>query len=200
MKKDKYHIFIIRHGETDWNREGRLQGQSDTSLSEQGKKQASRLADKLKNEGIELIFSSDLKRTKETSEKIAHKLGIEIVYHPGLREIHLGEAQGILESDLSDKFGEKSYSAWKSSDQTYDRFRFPGGETKSEAESRIITSILHLLKIHGKNKIAVCSHGFVLSRFYKRFSFNEFAYPKLGNCETFELFIPSDIVERSLQE
>ena len=197
MNKEEYQLFLIRHGETAWNKEKRLQGQTDTPLSEFGKEQASKLAEKLKNKGIELIFSSDLKRAKETSEQISNQLGIEIIYHPGLREIHLGDAQGILELDLSDKFGEESHSAWKSSDRIYDQFRFPRGESKSEAELRIIESILNLLKLYGKKNIAICSHGFVLSRFYEHFSLKEFPHSKLGNCEVLELFLSSEIQKRN---
>ncbi|TGM98517.1 histidine phosphatase family protein [Leptospira dzoumogneensis] len=196
MNKEKYHIFLIRHGETEWNKERRLQGQIDTPLSEFGKEQASKLAEKLKNKGIGLIFSSDLKRAKETSEQISHQLGIKIVYHPGLREIHLGEAQGILESELSNIFGEKSYFSWKSQDRSHDQFRFPGGESKSEAELRIIDTILYLLKMYGEKKIAICSHGFVLSRFYGHFSLKEFSHSKLGNCEVKTLSISPEIPEK----
>lgn len=187
MKREEYQLFIIRHGETEWNRERRLQGQTDTSLSEYGKEQVSKLTDKLKAAKIELIFSSDLKRAKETSEQISKDLGVEIIYHPGLREIHLGEAQGILESELSNLFGEISYSNWKSLDRIHDSFRFPGGETKSEAEYRIIETILSLLKINGKKNVAVCSHGFVLSRFYRYFTCKEIPHSKLANCEVLEL-------------
>lgn len=197
MKKEEYQLFLIRHGETDWNKERRLQGQTDTSLSEYGKGQALQLADQLKNSGIELIFSSDLKRAKQTSEQISQSLGLEIKYHPGLREIHLGEAQGILESELSTKFGEKSYYAWKSPDRMNDQFRFPGGESKSEAELRIIQTILILLKVSTKRKIAICSHGFVLSRFYTHFSLQEFPHSKLGNCEVLELSISLEVLEKS---
>lgn len=197
MKKEEYHLFLIRHGETDWNRERRLQGQIDTPLSEHGQEQAINLADQLKDTGIELIFSSDLKRTKETAKPISQKLGIEIIYHPGLREIHLGEAQGVLESEISRLFGEASYSAWKSSDNVYDQFRFPGGESKSEAESRVVETILNLLKIYDKKKVAICSHGFVLSRFFERYSLKMSHYSKLGNCEILELFLFSENIEKT---
>ncbi|PJZ26411.1 phosphoglycerate mutase [Leptospira hartskeerlii] len=197
MKKEEYQLSLIRHGETEWNKERRLQGQTDTSLSKFGREQASILAEKLKNTKIELIFSSDLKRAKETSELISRELRTGIVYHPGLREIHLGEAQGILESDLSSKFGEGSYSAWKSSEEIHDQFRFPGGESKLEAECRIIETILNLLKMNGKENIAICSHGFVLSRFYNRFSSKEFPQSKLENCEVLELFLSLEISERN---
>ncbi|MGJ4788289.1 histidine phosphatase family protein [Leptospira koniambonensis] len=199
MKKEEYKLFLIRHGETEWNKERRLQGQIDTSLSEYGIEQAFALANKLKNKEIEIIFSSDLKRAKETSEKISDKLGIEIVYDPGLREIHLGEAQGILESELSSIFGEGSFSNWKSSDRIHDQFRFSGGESKSEAGSRIIKTILNLLKIYGKKNIAICSHGFVLSRFFEHFSLQEFPHSKIGNCEVLDLSISLEISEKIYQ-
>ncbi|PJZ79095.1 histidine phosphatase family protein [Leptospira neocaledonica] len=198
MKKEEYQLFLIRHGETEWNLERRLQGQTDTSLSKYGKEQVLKLADKLKDTGIKLILSSDLKRAKETSEQISRSLGVETIYHPGLREIHLGEAQGILESELSSIFGEDSYSAWKSSDRIHDQFRFPGGESKSEAESRIIETILNLLKMYDKKNIAICSHGFVLSRFYRHFSLNELSPSKLENCEVAELFLSLEIQEKNL--
>ncbi|PKA14966.1 histidine phosphatase family protein [Leptospira haakeii] len=200
MSKEEYQLFLIRHGETAWNKERRLQGQTDTPLSELGKKQASKLAEGLKNKGIELIFSSDLKRAKETSEQISQQLGIEIIYHSGLKEIHLGEAQGILESEISDIFGETHYSAWKSQDRIHDQFKFPGGESKSEAGSRIIETILYLLKMYDKKNIAICSHGFVLSRAYEYFSLKEFPHSKLGNCEVLELVLSSKIQEKFVQK
>ncbi|TGJ98422.1 histidine phosphatase family protein [Leptospira langatensis] len=183
MKSKEYNLILFRHGETDWNSEGRLQGQTDTKLNPNGIEQAEKLGQVLKEEGLEILFSSDLTRARETSQVVAKILKLDIVYHIGLREISLGEAQGLLESDILPKFGKKAYSQWKEAGIDSDSFRFPGGESKKEASNRICKTIQDLIQLHNRTKIGICTHGFVMDRFCERFTDQTKTHTKIGNCE-----------------
>jgi broad specificity phosphatase PhoE len=79
-------LLLVRHGETDWNAEGRLQGHTDTPLNELGRRQALTLADELAGDGIEAVYSSDLARARETAEIVAERLRLAVVLDPDLRE------------------------------------------------------------------------------------------------------------------
>jgi probable phosphoglycerate mutase len=88
-------LVLVRHGETDWNADGRLQGQTDRPLSEEGRRQARRLAEALAAERVEAIYASDLSRSRETAEIVAARLGLQVVLDPGLRERDWGTWEGL---------------------------------------------------------------------------------------------------------
>nr|GMD94657.1 phosphoglycerate mutase-like protein 4 isoform X1 [Ipomoea batatas] len=98
-------IIVIRHGETEWNAEGRIQGHLDVELNDIGRQQAHAVADRLSREPkISVVYSSDLKRAFETAETIASSCGVlEVVKDPELRERHLGDIQGLTVSEASQK-------------------------------------------------------------------------------------------------
>ncbi|KAL2906206.1 Phosphoglycerate mutase-like protein 4 [Bienertia sinuspersici] len=109
-------IIVVRHGETDWNALGKLQGQLDVDLNETGRQQAIAVAERLSMEpNISAIYSSDLKRAFETAEMIAskYKNGLEVIRDQDLRERHLGALQGHVYQELA-KLTPKAYEAFKS--------------------------------------------------------------------------------------
>ena len=118
-------LIIIRHGESVWNREGRYQGQMDAPLSELGLRQAEALAERLRNEPLDAIFTSPLQRAARTAEAIAR-------YHPhvpmhtalALLEIHHGEWQGLLVEEVIERYGD-GLREWR---QHPTRAQMPGGE------------------------------------------------------------------------
>jgi len=79
-------LLLVRHGETDWNAAGRLQGHTDRPLSDHGREQARRLADELAGEDLEAIYASDLARARETAEIVGERLQLPVVLDPDLRE------------------------------------------------------------------------------------------------------------------
>ena len=84
------HLLLARHGETDWNRIGRWQGQADPPLNEMGRRQAAELAERLVGQGISAIHTSDLLRASETAQVVAERLGLTVEEDLGLREIDVG--------------------------------------------------------------------------------------------------------------
>src|SRR5579884_1391455 len=88
-------LLLVRHGETDWNAEGRLQGHTDRPLSDFGRRQAKELAERLSGERVDAIYASDLARARETAEIVGERLGLPVVIDPDLREKNWGSWEGL---------------------------------------------------------------------------------------------------------
>ncbi|MEA3253991.1 MAG: histidine phosphatase family protein, partial [Chloroflexota bacterium] len=147
-----------RHGETYWNKGRRVQGgESDIELNELGLKQAARLAAFLKDEDIDAVMSSPLKRALASARAIAgqHKLPLEI--NDGLREIAVGELEGLSLSDLSSTFSQLLMEWWKGGTE-----RLPGGESFAELGERSWKAVEPLLARHKEGTVVVISHYFVI--------------------------------------
>ncbi|AOP36542.1 phosphoglycerate kinase [Leptospira tipperaryensis] len=162
MKNQK--LIIFRHGETSWNAEGRLQGHLEIPLNAKGKKQAEELALQLKEKNIKRILSSDLERAKETGIIVSTTLNVPIEFEIGLREIHLGEAQGILISEVNQKYGDQFWERWQSQNPMYDHLFFPGGESKKDVDRRIQSALVQKIDFFREKTAALCTHGYVMTR------------------------------------
>ena len=99
-------LLLVRHGETDWNRDRRFQGHADPPLNETGREQANALAEELAGEEIELVYTSDLQRARETAQIVGARLGAGVVPLPALREIDVGEWQGLTWPEIEQRFPE----------------------------------------------------------------------------------------------
>ena len=152
-------IILVRHGETHWNRERRVQGSgSDTELSELGLKQANRLASFLKDENIDAITSSPLKRAVATAKAIASKHQLPVEIDDGLKEISVGELEGLSVSSLNTTFSQFLMRWWQEGWSE----RLPGGESLVELQERAWASIERLLAEHKDGAMVVVSHYFVI--------------------------------------
>ncbi len=159
-----FELFLFRHGETDWNREGRFQGHTDVPLNETGRSQAERLIKPLKSQGLEAILASDLSRARETGEIVARALGIPVFTDPGLREAHLGKAQGMTGAEIEVAFGAEFLGAWRSPDPTDADVSYPGGESGTQVISRVFRSMEEFLLRNSYERIGVATHGGVIRR------------------------------------
>jgi broad specificity phosphatase PhoE len=148
-------LYLARHGETDDNREPiRVQGFTDTPLNETGRQQAAELADRVAPLGIASLWSSDLRRARETAEIVGARIGIVPQLDPRLREANRGEWEGRrfvdIERDEPDR-----YAAWRLAGAS---FRFPGGESLQEQLERV-TAALADVRGSGELPALVVCHG-----------------------------------------
>lgn len=97
-------LYIVRHGETQWNKMQRWQGSVDIPLNDRGIEQASLVAERLKNNGIKKIYSSPLVRAASTAKKIQEQLNVELFYNDGLKEISVGEWEGLTTEEILEKY------------------------------------------------------------------------------------------------
>ncbi len=152
-------FILIRHGETDWNVEGRYQGQSNVSLNERGYRQALEVAFTLKDREPSIIYSSDLKRARETADVIAGVLGLLVRMDPRLREIHLGEWEGMLFEQIKASYSD----LLKLRKQDPRTVSAPGGETVEQVRIRIMSAVAEIVKTHPHEAVVLVSHGVPLA-------------------------------------
>jgi broad specificity phosphatase PhoE len=155
-------LYCIRHGETTYNAEGRIQGQLDTPLSELGKKQALAVAKALTGQPIELVISSPLSRAYATAEPLAAALGVDIRTDDRLKEINAGIFQNLVPAEMAERFPEET-AKWKSHDPDY---RIPNGESRRALMLRGAASLDELLRSPLK-VAAVVAHGGLLTAAFK---------------------------------
>lgn len=145
----------MRHGETEWNVEGRWQGQSDSTLTPRGLEQARALADALSAEPLAAVYSSDLGRALYTAQEVAKPHGFPVSIDVRLREIHTGLWTGRLGRDLRTEYPE-DMDAWSNRPWAH---RMPEGESLEAAQQRAIAFFQEVMPGHIGQTIAVISHG-----------------------------------------
>lgn len=151
-------VFLVRHGETNWNATFRFQGQSDIELTKQGKEQALKLSRILESENISAVYCSDLSRAFKTAEILAKFHGLKIKKIPELREINFGIWEGLTYDEIQANYGDL-YKEWRSNTL---KVRIPKGESLEEVANRSIKAISQLVKEHDGEKIIVVTHGGVI--------------------------------------
>ncbi len=151
-------LLLVRHGQSTWNREHRIQGQLDPPLSEDGRRQAELLGHRLSVSRLSGFYSSDLKRALETSEAIGAVTGLVAVAMPGLREIYLGEWEGLRTEELAQQYPD----AWARWIQEPDWDLVPGGEGTALFEARVAAALDAILERHAHGDVVVVTHGGVI--------------------------------------
>jgi broad specificity phosphatase PhoE len=145
-------LLLVRHGETDWNRDGRWQGQSDTHLNDAGREQAARVAGEL--DGIDAVYSSDLARARETAEIVTERLGLEIELDERLRERSFGAWEGKTGPQIEAEFAD-AHARWLAGEG-------PGADDAEPfaAFARRVRSFLDdVLTRHPDETVLVVAHG-----------------------------------------
>lgn len=156
-------LFVVRHGETEWNLIGKQQGHLNSPLTESGIKQAHALAAGLTDMGIKILYSSDLGRAVQTAEIIGACLGLGVTIDQRLRERHLGSLQGLTMREFHEQFPEE-FAAHTSGDPDY---ILPGGESARQRFERCVACCVELAARHAGQRVLVVTHGGVLmSLFY----------------------------------
>lgn len=151
------YLFLIRHGENEWVEMGKLAGRTpDVHLNEKGHQQSAGLAERLANQPITAIYSSPLVRCVETAQPLAQRLGLPIRQEAGLLEVDYGEWRGAELKELSKK------PEWQLVQMYPSGFRFPGGETLREVQSRVVATLERIRIQHVGEAIAFFAHGDIL--------------------------------------
>lgn len=151
-------LYCVRHGESAYNTEGRIQGQSDVPLSELGRKQSEAVAEALARLPIEALYASPLRRAMQTAEPIARRLNLEIQTDPRLKEIHAGVFQDKVWTEIAEKHPDHA-SRWKSGDPD---FAIPGGESRRDLMHRG-KEVFEAIRASGRARVVVVSHGGLLA-------------------------------------
>ncbi|KAL5777850.1 hypothetical protein ACOSP7_010776 [Xanthoceras sorbifolium] len=164
---DYAEIIVVRHGETAWNADGRIQGHLDVELNDVGRQQAAAVADRLSKEmAISAVYSSDLKRAFETASIIANRCGVpEVITDPDLRERHLGDLQGLQLKEAAEL---KPDAYLASSSSRTDQEIPGGGESFEQLYHRCTSSLQKIGMKHRGEQAVVVTHGGVLRAFHKR--------------------------------
>jgi probable phosphoglycerate mutase len=156
-------VILIRHAETPWNRERRMQGHRDTPLSDAGRAQAAALARRLAGAGFDALYSSDLARAHETARAIAESAGCEIVADARLRERSFGIFEGLTNAEMAAQHPE-DFARFDSRDPDY---VMPGGESARKFWDRCLECLAEIGERHAGNKVVVVTHGLVLDAVYR---------------------------------
>ncbi|MDY6892259.1 MAG: histidine phosphatase family protein [Chloroflexota bacterium] len=150
-------FILVRHGQTEWNRVERFRGRADLSLDETGLRQALAAALKLKDCDIAAIYSSPLKRARETASVIARQLGIPVTLEEGLIDIDFGSWQGLSPEEAAQQ-DKALYSKWL---EYPHQVRFPQGESLEDVRQRVVAAVEHIAAEHSNRTVILVSHKVV---------------------------------------
>ncbi len=158
-------LILVRHGETSWNKERRVQGSdSDIELNDTGLEQARKVANFLKDEPIDVIFSSPMQRARATAEAIASYHQVPVEFDQGLKELNVGELEGMSATNLRTTFSQFLMQWWQDGGAT----KLPSGESLIELQQRawkVIEKLLERYKTSPEHNtettVVVVSHYFI---------------------------------------
>lgn len=190
-------IHLIRHGETNWNKEKRAQGQQDSVLTEDGVKQAQALKARLQTIPISEVYCSSSTRTRQTADILFSRPDtdehqIPVVYCDLLREIHMGPWEGQLYTDLRARDPEQFHAFWNQPDL----FAIPGAETYADVQKRALSRLDAILRDSSAEDIAIVSHGVLIKTLLcdteQRPLAQLWQAPAMHNCALSEISIHAD--------
>ena len=179
-------FYIFRHGETNWNRERRCQGHTNTCLNERGEQQALELAQKLLNLPIEVIVSSDLERAKTTGTIVSKEKNIPLILDSRLREMNYGEAEGMLYEDAKSRYGAELWQKLLSFNSNNKHVGFPGGETREMTRIRFQLALTELIDQTTYKTIGLSTHGGILRTILHSFLPEDHELLLIPNCVVYK--------------
>ncbi len=168
-------LLLARHGETDWNREGRWQGWADPPLNETGRAQARILSVQLAATPFDAVYSSDLQRARETAEIVAAPHGLPVIVDRGLREIDVGSWSGLTRAEIADRFPDGGR---------------PDGETHEQLAARVRAAVTRIARAHPGGRVLLVGHGGTIRSIHDVVS--ELPYHPVPNCHVLEVQFRDD--------
>ena len=167
-------LLLARHGETDWNRELRIQGSSDIELNELGRQQAQFLAQELTDVDLDAIYSSDLSRAQATAAAVAATHGLELQLDPRLRERSFGSWEGLTREDIS----------------TFPKGSRHDGESDDDVRRRVLAAVEEIAANHPGEQVLVVSHGGALNTLWHHAL--GVRVERWANCAVYKLAVRDD--------
>jgi 2,3-bisphosphoglycerate-dependent phosphoglycerate mutase len=167
-------ILAVRHGETAWNRDTRIQGHTDIALNEHGRWQAAQLAAALRDETIHAVYASDLSRAFETAQAVARLHDRAVQVHTGLRERCFGQFEGRTWAELEADWPAESLS-WR---KRVPDFAPVGGESLLQLRARVVQAVTELAARHSGEQVLMVAHGGVLDILYREATRLELQAPR----------------------
>ena len=158
-------LILVRHGETAWNKEGRFQGQSLVGLNQRGLTQARQVARALASMKPAALYSSPLPRTLMTAQEISSELSIPVLALEGIKEVNLGDLEGITGQEMRKDYAEV-WAAWRKEPS---QVVFPGGESIEQLQERAWHAVEGIERAHREEKVVAVSHNFAIRAILCRF-------------------------------
>jgi broad specificity phosphatase PhoE len=168
-------LLLARHGETDWNRELRIQGSSDIELNELGREQARTLAVELADVELDAIYASDLSRARDTAEAVAATKGLPVRLDARLRERAFGSWEGLTREDVAERHAGERHD----------------GESDDEVRERVLAAIDAIAAAHPGQHVLVVSHGGALNTLWHH-ALGE-RVERWANCAVYKLVVRDDV-------
>ena len=147
-------ILLARHGETDWNRDHRFQGHADPPLNQRGREQARALGRRLVGVPIAAVYTSPLRRARETAELVATAARAELRIEPQLREVDVGDWTGLTVDEVQRRSPER-YARWRG----HETHGWDGGESYEELGERVVPALHRIAEAHPGATVVVVTHG-----------------------------------------
>jgi probable phosphoglycerate mutase len=163
VREEVTRIVVVRHGQTEWNVQARIQGQGDSELTEEGRAQARSIAQRLARERFDVLISSDLGRAAATAQHIAGRCGLPIVLDARLRERRFGVGEGMTYEEI-DRAYPGAFARIRNVDPD---FVIPGGESRRQFHERVRAAFDSLARAHAGRTVVVVTHGGVLATFFR---------------------------------
>jgi broad specificity phosphatase PhoE len=165
-------LLLVRHGETDWNREHRVQGHTDVPLNARGRAQADALAGRLADVPLVAVYSSDLSRAYETAVAVVRDRALEVTVDARLREKNFGSWEGLTDLEIAERFPDAVRGGWGD------------GETTDDVSARVVEIIEVIRARHGEGSVLVVSHGGALRAILAHL---DVEHGPIRNCDVFRV-------------
>ncbi len=148
-------LILVRHGQTEWNAGGRYQGQSNVALSALGRKQAELLAARFPVKHLDVIYTSDLDRARETAECVGKAFGVDVRPEKAFRELSFGDWEGLTYQEISSQWPKEANKLFTAPDELF----IPNGETFQALQKRALDKIAELCETHDGQNVGIFAHG-----------------------------------------